>query len=60
MWQAVAMLGMPLIGTLWYDLLALLVSSHFTRAAILLAERWLGRVTGTVMVAFGHKLLVQR
>lgn len=58
--QAVAVLLLPTIGFCWYGLLALTASSGPTRRLIGSSGPWLQRIAGTVMIALGVRLLVQR
>lgn len=58
--QVVAVLLLPTIGFCWYGLLALTASSAPTRRLIAGSGPWLQRIAGTVMIALGVRLLVQR
>jgi threonine efflux protein len=51
---------MPAIGTLWYGSLALVASSGPVRSMLDSISHWLDRISGTIMIGFGLKLLVQR
>ena len=58
--QAVAILLLPSMGTIYYVSLALLVSSGPARRLFGRASRWLDRVAGAAMLFFGMRLLVAR
>lgn len=58
--QAVAILLLPSMGTLYYATLTLLVASGPARRLLGRASRWLDRVAGAAMLFFGAKLLVAR
>lgn len=56
-YQALAVLGMPTIGLLWYSTLVLMVSSAAARRFLHARFHWIDRVAGTVMAGFGARLL---
>ena len=58
--QAIAVPVMPLIGTMWYSSLALVASSRPVRGALDRTTHWIDRISGTIMIGFGLKLLAQR
>jgi threonine/homoserine/homoserine lactone efflux protein len=57
--QAVAVLFMPALGSLWYGSLALLASSKAAQRTLAKVGRIIDRVSGAVMIGFGVKLLAQ-
>ena len=60
-WAQVALsLMMPAIGSMWYGSLALIASSNALRTVLERATHWIDRISGTIMVGFGLKLLAQR
>lgn len=59
-WQFVAILVMPGIGFSWNAALVLFVSTKPVRRAYELAAHWIDRISGSVLMIFGLKLLVSR
>jgi threonine efflux protein len=57
-WVRIAALGIVACNeALWYTLLAVAFSSPPVQSAYRAARRWVDRVTGTLMVGFGARLL---
>ena len=59
-WQIVAIFLMPGIGFSWNAALVLFVSTKPVRRAYERASHWIDRISGSVLMIFGLKLLVSR
>ncbi len=59
-WQIVAIFLMPGIGFSWNAALVLFVSTKPVRRAYERAAHWIDRLSGSVLMIFGLKLLVSR
>ena len=59
-WQIVAIFMMPGIGFSWNAALVLFVSTKPVRRAYERASHWIDRISGSVLMIFGLKLLVSR
>ncbi len=58
--QAAVAPMMPAIGSVWYGSIALMASSGPARAFFDRSIHWIDRISGTMMIGFGLKLLAQR
>ena len=59
-WQFVAIVAMPGIGFSWNAALVLFISTKPVRRAYERAAHWIDRLSGSVLMIFGLKLLVSR
>lgn len=56
--QIAAVIGMPLIGALWYVVFAFILTSGPARAGFARIRKWIDRFAAAVLIGFGLRLLV--
>jgi threonine/homoserine/homoserine lactone efflux protein len=55
-----ALWAKPIIEVIWYDLVAMLLSTPGARAVYARLGRWIERLIGTLLVGFGLRLVYDR
>lgn len=56
--QVAAVIGMPLIGAIWYVAFSFMLTSAPARAGFARIRKWIDRFTAAVLVGFGLRLLI--
>lgn len=56
-WRALAIVGLPGIGFLWYVTFTFMLSSGWAQRGLARAGRWIDGFAGAAMILFGVKLL---